>query len=577
MIVVTKEPVKAALNYAENGFPVFPVCWPNSEGKCGCGRNHEEKSVGKVPLTKNGLKDATTDPTRISNFWKVHPGANIGIAIPQGYFVLDIDIGHNGYESLSKLQEQVGQLPSTLLVTTGSGGAHYWFTTDTEIRNTVKLAGLEGIDVRGVGGYVVAAPSKHRVGQRYEISENNKIAPAPKELIDLILKATPVATTPSITGDTISEGGRNHTLASLGGTMRHRGMSQQEIEVSLLAINQGRCVPPLPEENVRRIALSVSRYEPKAIPSQSGTNVTQNVTDNVTLSFQIDQWVEETKGRWFETQELDRELGIFTPVGKNNRRGHMIRLEEKRTIIRHPKQNKSWRFITSDLKMLDYKSIPTAVQLPIILPLGLNRLVKLFPPSLIVIAGTQNAGKTALVMEIMRLNNDSKMPINYFYSEGGGAELNNRLSDCESMAMEEWNFNAFSRSTNFADVIIPDCINIVDYLEITSDFYDVGTLLGEMYGEEGIRVGNGCLIVCLQKSKNKEFGRGGDLGNEKARLYITLGVDDGSRMCKAKIVKGKAWAQKNYNPNGLECSFNVNNGWIVNNEVEWKLPSEFTR
>jgi hypothetical protein len=63
-------------------------------------------------------------------------------------------------------------------------------------------------------------------------------------------------------GDEIPEHERNVTLASLAGSMRHRGMSQEEIEAALLVVNQNRCNPPLPDKDVRTIARSYARYAP---------------------------------------------------------------------------------------------------------------------------------------------------------------------------------------------------------------------------------------------------------------------------------------------------------------------------
>lgn len=64
-----------------------------------------------------------------------------------------------------------------------------------------------------------------------------------------------------VDGATITYPGRNNALASLAGSMRRRGMTQPEIEAALLATNASRVDPPLDEEDVRRIAKSVSRYE----------------------------------------------------------------------------------------------------------------------------------------------------------------------------------------------------------------------------------------------------------------------------------------------------------------------------
>ena len=54
-------------------------------------------------------------------------------------------------------------------------------------------------------------------------------------------------------------------LASLAGTMRHRGMGQEAILAALGEENK-RCQPPLPDDEVRQIAASVSRYAPTTAP-----------------------------------------------------------------------------------------------------------------------------------------------------------------------------------------------------------------------------------------------------------------------------------------------------------------------
>src|SRR5262249_44771115 len=70
------------------------------------------------------------------------------------------------------------------------------------------------------------------------------------------------ASASSEVGESIPDGERNGTLTSLAGSMRRRGMDAAEIEPALLAVNARRCKPPLPENEVRKIANSVSRYEP---------------------------------------------------------------------------------------------------------------------------------------------------------------------------------------------------------------------------------------------------------------------------------------------------------------------------
>lgn len=77
---------------------------------------------------------------------------------------------------------------------------------------------------------------------------------------DRVFKTTPrLAAAP---GDIITEGSRNATLTSLGGSMRRRGMGYESIYAALRHENIARCQPPLNDAEVRGIAASVNRYEP---------------------------------------------------------------------------------------------------------------------------------------------------------------------------------------------------------------------------------------------------------------------------------------------------------------------------
>ena len=182
MNLTTTAKAEAAFEYIAMGFPVIPLCWPNPDGSCGCGRGHEGKSIGKVPLTEHGLNDATQTQAGANEYWGKWPNANVAIVIPQGYFVLDVDAQHGGHESLDIIQEQHAKLPKTMSVITGGGGLHLWFKADG-IRNTTAFAGFSGLDIRGIGGYVVAPPSIHRSGNEYAWIDQSPVATAPDWLV----------------------------------------------------------------------------------------------------------------------------------------------------------------------------------------------------------------------------------------------------------------------------------------------------------------------------------------------------------------------------------------------------------
>lgn len=268
----------AALAHAARGWPVFPLYEPVwgdpvgpvvcSCGKAGCG------NIGKHPRCDHGLKDATTDEAQIRAWWTRWPNANIGVptGAVSGMVVIDIDPRHGGNDSLDELEAQHAKLPHTVEQLTGGGGRHLCFAhPGVNIKNR---AGLKpGIDIRGDGGYIVVEPSLHASGRRYAFELSSlpgevELAEMPRWLRDLLVEsgsgaqgeAEQAPSQPA--GEGIAEGKRNATLASLGGTMRRRGMSEEAIAAALLAENRTRCRPPLPETEVARIAKSVAGYPP---------------------------------------------------------------------------------------------------------------------------------------------------------------------------------------------------------------------------------------------------------------------------------------------------------------------------
>lgn len=149
----------AALAYAARGWPVLPL-----------------RPRDKVPLNPTGSRGATTDAAQIAAWWQAHPAANVGIATGGAApWVLDLDAGGEAAWALEH-----GSLPDDApRVRTGGGGLHVYFAPDDAIRNRQKVDGMP-VDVRGVGGYVVAPPSVHASGQAYRWEVEGLPAPAPK-------------------------------------------------------------------------------------------------------------------------------------------------------------------------------------------------------------------------------------------------------------------------------------------------------------------------------------------------------------------------------------------------------------
>lgn len=150
--------LEAALQYAGRGWRVFPLHTVDRTGQCTCG--HACGSPGKHPRTRSGLKDATLDAAAIEAWWQKWPDANVAIATGSGLVVLDVD----GPEGLAELQA-LKPLAPTLTARTGRG-FHLFYAGDG-----VRSSARGKLHVRGEGGYVVAAPSRHASGRAYAWTE----------------------------------------------------------------------------------------------------------------------------------------------------------------------------------------------------------------------------------------------------------------------------------------------------------------------------------------------------------------------------------------------------------------------
>ncbi len=210
----------------------------------------------------SGWQTATLEATL--NALAANPGANVGIAVPAGYTVLDLDL-KNGSDGFASLQAAGYELPDSLTADTPSGGRHIWFKLPAGVTASNRVGILPGVDIRSDGGYVVTVPSvidgKPYLWNGWNGSAAPAIADAQTSLLELIQKrpkATPAA---DQIPDQIPEGRRNATMASIGGSLRRAGMAADEIAEALQSINSQRCAPPLDEAEVSVIAASVGRYE----------------------------------------------------------------------------------------------------------------------------------------------------------------------------------------------------------------------------------------------------------------------------------------------------------------------------
>lgn len=236
---------------------VLPVVGPDHGGK-------SPAIVGWQMAAQPDLR--TFQNSGCGQLWK-----NVGIVTggAERLAVLDVDPRNGGDASLKELELKFGRLPDTPIVHTGGGGEHYYFRTHSPLRS--RSAFCPGLDIKAEGGFVVAPPSQHMTRPFYEWDgvlnlETVPLAQLPAWLLDLLSSVSNCTSmSPSRFRGAISQrltqGQRNNVLTSVAGHLMRRYV-EPELAVDLLhAANEAYGHPPLPREEVCRIAESVARLE----------------------------------------------------------------------------------------------------------------------------------------------------------------------------------------------------------------------------------------------------------------------------------------------------------------------------
>ena len=234
------------------------------------------RGIPVIPLGSNSkkayLKDwqnlASTDPTQIEKWDASAPDSNCGCvakAVIGGFWFLELDAAG---EALRIKNETQKDLPQTLLIRSRAGRGHLYFKQNAA---SIAMGNITQPQVKGAGfsirvnnEYVVAPGSIHpATGLPYTIVEDAPMVECPDWLIGWILSQRVAATERTVesgaTGPILS-GSRNSALASIAGKFRAAGMSDEGIREELHRINEERCDPPLPEDEVDSISRSIARY-----------------------------------------------------------------------------------------------------------------------------------------------------------------------------------------------------------------------------------------------------------------------------------------------------------------------------
>jgi hypothetical protein len=278
--MASANPLLNALSFAKRGHPILPLYGVKDVSKdpqapldwpCMCG-DPKCKSPGKHPhatLVPHGLKDATTDPDTIRAWFKTGP-INYGV-VCEHLCVIDVDKRNGGVEAWHDLKRKYADI-HTWRVNTGGGGEHIIFGQYSDFNGgpigNAKLA--RGVDIKGIGGYIVGPGSRHTSGKQYLWAPQCAPAPVasggehefPKAMPPWLAEIAgardelPKHDWKSESMADAPEGVRNISDAAFAGLLLRGGLSLPDLDDFLQWRNSRRSDPLEPNE-VTRTAKSV--------------------------------------------------------------------------------------------------------------------------------------------------------------------------------------------------------------------------------------------------------------------------------------------------------------------------------
>jgi hypothetical protein len=603
----------AALEYIERGFSIIPI----------------KKGTKESRIKWREYQQRQPRSDEVDQWFKQWPEDQIALVtgMVSGIAVIDAD-GPAGIQWLKK------NLPATSVYQKTHKGWHAFYKLNSDpVNNKTRI--FPEIDIRGQGGYVLISPSVHPNGTDYKLvfpieSQGwDDLTEFPYDLIARAVQKNYLTLQPA------DEGERNDTLARIVGKYISKNLNfeevlnlctgwnlsclkplkQKELETTVRSIfkthyNNHPLDIAIPSDNLSSmssmssIPVNLGQTQAKSSTGQAENAEKRDVEELkksvLDFNLEIRSWILEQTGI-IRNFDIDQEFCLKTRQEKNARSYQLNYLKKLGKIASVKNKTGHWRVLENNLVRQNPLSVK-AKPYKIPMALGIYELVDIYPKNIILVSGSPNSGKTTFALNLaffcamldcqapiyiynLLYSSYSQAepktdppdfclpngPIRYFNSEMDETELSKRISAFPESDVWTKKVEFYERTSNFQDVIDPNGINIIDYLSIYENFWEVGVPIKEIH--ESLKTG--IALICLQKKPGAEFAKGGAVTLEIPRLVINM--DNNSPFGGiAKIAKAKAWATKN-NPNGLERDYKIVDSWKIVSVSDWQYVSEKDR
>lgn len=294
----------------------------------------------------------------------------------------------------------------------------------------------------------------------------------------------------------------------------------------------------------------------------------------------------------FTNKDVYSELCVNSPEGKKAVRNTLAYLEKQGKIRKIEGKRGGWEIVEEEPEAMDLMSADT-IPINILLPLDISRYVNVRPGSIILVSGSNNAGKTLFLLAVAKglfglhqhtpqkthtsFSNEKEKrcasKIIYLNSEMSKAELRGRIErfgDNVSLWMQKVSF--YERSHSFDRLIQPDAVNLVDYLEVNEDFFMAGKMIADIHK----KLQNGIAVIAMQKKQGHQFAKGGEMTLEKPRLAINLDKNEPHGFI-CKVTKAKEPVDFTQQIQGMERDYIITKDSRILPISDWRFVSDKQR
>ena len=160
------------------------------------------------------------------------------------------------------------------------------------------------------------------------------------------------------------------------------------------------------------------------------------------------------------------------------------------------------------------------------LPFGLHKACYVGRPAVILVSGDSNAGKTAIVDNIINLNLDKFPPIagvnniKLLMTEGLDLHKGRMMNAIPKMPIPP-PFSTFRKVKNFEDDVLPNGLTAIDFLKPPNpeSLMSIGTPIGAISS----KVDTGIVVIAIQKPRGERSeGFGKEITMWDSTLYMSI-------------------------------------------------------